>query len=131
MSAQYIDVLSLNEVKEAEEKAKNLRVKYEKQIEDAEWNKFLIRYNSNELMSIGEFCPSGTQIEKPGGFSFRPKDVTAVEVNGRNSPGGIMLHFGTSSVLVEFYYNVDGGPAEIYAIAAAIKGKRWPDGVDY
>lgn len=75
------------------------------------------------LRSISEFCPRGTQIKSPSGFSFDPNDVCGLEAQGRDrSNFSLTVHLRSgSAVRVTFYDNTDGSAAEHFALMRNIE----------
>jgi hypothetical protein len=78
-----------------------------------------------KLRNLGAFCPPGTQIKSPDGLAIDTLQICAVESYGGRE-GYIVIHFPSSTIKVEFYNNVYGGPPEVHRMAAALQGKKWP-----
>lgn len=57
-------------------------------------------------------CPPGMQIASPGGLSFDPDEIVALETYSSPFPR-LVVHFRFGSVVVTFHRNVDGGPPDI------------------
>jgi len=72
------------------------------------------------LKNICDFCPPGTQIKSPGGVSFDPSQLVAVVATETYGEGLLELHTPGGVIKFEFYRNVGGGPADVYAIHRAI-----------
>src|SRR5262245_45270984 len=73
------------------------------------------------LRKVNEFTSPGMQIQSPGGLSFDPKDVSAVESRGGTDPRLRLLFRNGGEVSILFYRNVDGGPPDVYGMARRIR----------
>lgn len=70
------------------------------------------------IRQISEFCPKGMQIASPGGASFILEHVAGIEV----TKDRLDIHLiGGQTIVVAFYRNVDGGPADVYRLAGNIE----------
>jgi len=73
------------------------------------------------IRRIDEFCPAGMQIKSPGGLSFNPQHISAIEAYGEEEPRLVMRFVGGGSTTVLFHRNVDGGPPDVYGLARRIR----------
>lgn len=76
------------------------------------------------MRKIEEFLPPGTQMSSPGGLSFEPRHVAAVEAseNSHNgNPEVIIKYVGGQKSVLKFHRNIDGGSAKVYAIKQNIE----------
>lgn len=69
------------------------------------------------LRDIGEFCPPGTQLKSPPGFSLDPKRVIALET----SAGYLRVVFRGYAAHLEFYRGPEDAPPRIAEIAQNIR----------
>lgn len=62
------------------------------------------------------------QIRSPGGLSFIPSHIIAIEAHSEPADPRLVLHFyGGTKVTIRFYRNVNGTPPDVYAMKQAIE----------
>lgn len=74
------------------------------------------------LRSINDYCPDGMQISSPGGVTIDRDKIAGMESYCYpEDPRLVILYAGGAQTTVRFHRNVNGGPADVYGLAANIR----------